>query len=80
MAVSDTTASVKEEDDDDEYSATITAGSPVLQDRIRVTAPGYIGPAGFLGEASTVRWIEEVNEKVFHIYICILNVRSKTSC
>jgi hypothetical protein len=62
-------ASSDDEYDVDEFSAAASAGSPKLQDRLQVNALGYAGSTGFLGKASTVRWLEEVNEKVLEIRI-----------
>jgi hypothetical protein len=54
----------EDEEDEDEFSARGSAGSPKLQDRISVVKPGYAESTGYLGKASTVRWIEEATEKV----------------
>jgi hypothetical protein len=45
-------------------SAGFTAGSPVSQDWFQIDDSRFEESTGFLGKASTVRWIEDVGEKV----------------
>lgn len=45
-------------------SAGHTAGSPVSQDWLSLDESRFEESTGFLGKASTVRWIEDVGEKV----------------
>jgi len=60
----DGTESGEDVDEDDEYSARASVGSPKMQDRVRYDAAGFTRTSGFWGKASTVRWLEDVSEKV----------------
>ncbi|KAL1963631.1 hypothetical protein VTN77DRAFT_7952 [Rasamsonia byssochlamydoides] len=54
------TASGEDGNDDDYPSVT----SPEFQDGAQQDVPGFIGPSGFLGRSSVVRWMEEASVRM----------------
>ncbi|OAX83927.1 hypothetical protein ACJ72_01718 [Emergomyces africanus] len=54
--------------DEDEYTASASAGSPRFQDRIQPNSAGFVNTTGFLGKASVVRWIEELATKMMEYF------------
>jgi hypothetical protein len=50
-----------DEANEDEYSVSAGAGSPWFQDRAQQYTAGCARFAGYLGEASAVRWMEEAS-------------------
>lgn len=50
-----------EDVNDEDYPS---ASSPEFQDSAQQDGPGFIGPSGFLGRSSPVRWMEEASMRM----------------